>query len=78
MPDDKDLQFTRLWNEENAAKRIKFRNWMKSKLDVLHVEFNEENARAFYNGRLEVRQPETLYQAPERRDFRDRRRPPRR
>src|SRR6266545_1673041 len=52
MPDEKDQQFTRMWNEENTAKRQKFRNLMKSKLDLLHVEVTEENARAFYNGRL--------------------------
>lgn len=74
MPDEKDQQFTRMWNEENKAKREKFRNLMKSKLDLLHVEVTEENARAFYNGRLAVRQPERLYQLPEREE----RRPPRR
>jgi len=79
MVDEKDQQFTRMWNEENDAKRIKFRNWMKSKLDVLHVDFTEDNARAFYNGRLSVRQPERIYQSerPDR-DFRDRRGRPRR
>ena len=79
MPDDKDLQFNRMWNEENDAKRIKFRNWMKAKLDVLHVDFTEENARAFYNGHLSVRQPERIYQMPERSEGgpRDRRGPPR-
>ncbi len=77
MVDEKDAQFTRMWNEENEAKRVKFRNYMKSKLDVLHVEFNEENARAYYNGRLTVWQPERIYQAPEREERRDRR-PPRR
>jgi hypothetical protein len=75
MVDEKDQQFTRMWNEENTAKQVKFRNLMKSKLDVLHVEFNEENARAFWNGRLAVRQPERLYQMPERSEER---RPPRR
>lgn len=78
MVDEKDAQFTRMWNEENDAKRIKFRNYMKSKLDVLHVEFNEENARAYYNGRLNVWQSERLYQAPERSEERRERRPPRR
>ncbi len=77
MVDEKDAQFTRMWNEENTAKRVKFRNYMKSKLDVLHVEFNEENARAYYNGRLTVWQPERIYQAPEREERRERR-PPRR
>lgn len=79
MVDEKEQQFTRMWNEENVAKRIKFRNLMKSKLDVLHVDFNEENARAFYNGRLSIRQPERLYQMPERSEGRprDRRGPPR-
>ena len=38
MADDKDQQFTRMWNEENKSKRAKFRNLMKAKLDVLHVE----------------------------------------
>ena len=52
MADDKDQQFTRMWNEENKSKRAKFRNLMKAKLDVLHVEVTEENARAFWNGRL--------------------------
>lgn len=66
MVDDKNQQFTRMWNEENKSKREKFRNRMKSKLDLLHVEVTEENARAFYNGRLTVRQPERLYQIPER------------
>jgi hypothetical protein len=75
MPDEKDLQFTRMWNETNEAKRIKFRNRMKSKLDVLHVEFNEANARAFYNGRLTIWQPDRLYQAPERNEERGRRGP---
>src|SRR3989442_98438 len=75
MADDKDQQFTRMWNEENKSKREKFRNLMKSKLDVLHVEVTEENARAFWNGRLAVRQPERLYQIPERSEER---RPPRR
>jgi hypothetical protein len=75
MVDDKNQQFTRMWNEENKSKRAKFRNLMKAKLDLLHVEVNEENARAFYNGRLESRQPERIYQTPER--FEDRR-PPRR
>ncbi len=75
MADDKDQQFTRMWNEENKSKREKFRNLMKSKLDLLHVEVNEENARAFWNGRLTVRQPERLYQMPERSEER---RPPRR
>lgn len=79
MATEKDLQFNRMWNEENVAKRQKFRNLMKSKLDVLHVDFSEENARAFYHGQLRIRQPERLYEAPERRDrFRDRRGPPRR
>ncbi len=76
MPDEKDQQFTRMWNEEKTAKRQKFRNLMKSKLDLLHVEVTEENARAFYNGRLEVRQPERVYQVPERNE--GRRPPPRR
>ncbi|MCI4371023.1 MAG: hypothetical protein L3J78_00050 [Thermoplasmata archaeon] len=75
MVDDKNQQFTRMWNEENKAKREKFRNRMKSKLDLFHVEVTEENARAFYNGRLTVRQPERIYQMPERQDER---RPPRR
>lgn len=75
MPDEKDRQFTRMWNEENKSKRQKFRNLMKSKLDILHVEVSEENARLFYSGRLSVRQPERIYQSPERTDFR---RPPRR
>ncbi len=35
MPDEKDQQFTRMWNEEKTAKRQKFRNLMKSKLDLL-------------------------------------------
>jgi hypothetical protein len=78
MVDEKDAQFTRMWNEENDAKRVKFRNYMKSKLDVLHVEFNEENARAYFNGNLKVWQTERLYQAPERREERRERRPPRR
>ncbi len=77
MADEKEQQFNRMWNEENDAKRVKFRNYMKAKLDVLHVEVTEENARAYYNGRLTVWQPERIYQAPER-DDRDRRRPPRR
>jgi len=75
MVDEKDQQFTRMWNEENKSKRQKFRNLMKSKLDLLHVEVSEENARAFWNGRLAVRQPERIYQTQER--FEDRR-PPRR
>lgn len=66
MADDKNQQFTRMWNEENKAKRQKFRNLMKSKLDLLHVEVTEENARAFYNGHLVAPQPERLYQVPER------------
>lgn len=78
MPEEKDLQFNRMWNEENPAKRVKFRNLMKSKLDVLHVDFSEENARAFYNGRLSVRQPERIYQMPEREERGPRRGPPRR
>lgn len=78
MVEEKDLQFNRMWNEENAAKRIKFRNWMKAKLDVLHVEVSEENARAFYTGRLSLPAPERLYGAPERFEDRprDRRGPP--
>lgn len=75
MVDDKNQQFTRMWNEENKSKRAKFRNLMKSKLDLLHVEVTEENARAFYNGHLEARQPERIYQMPERPEGR---RPPRR
>ena len=75
MADEKDQQFTRMWNEENKAKRAKFRNLMKAKLDVLHVDVTEENARAFWNGRLAVRQPERIYQMPERPESR---RPPRR
>ena len=78
MVEEKDAQFTRMWNEENDAKRVKFRNYLKSKLDVLHVEFNEENARAYYNGRLTVWQPERVYQAPERSFERRERRPLRR
>lgn len=78
MPEEKDLQFTRMWNETNDAKRMKFRNLMKSKLDVLHVDFSEENARAFYNGRLTVWQPERVYQSQERREDRGRRGPRRR
>ena len=77
MVEEKDAQFTRMWNEENDAKRVKFRNYMKAKLDVLHVEVNEENARAYFNGRLTVWQPERIYQAPEREERRERR-PPRR
>jgi hypothetical protein len=73
MPDDKNQQFTRMWNEENKSKRQKFRNLMKSKLDLLHVEVTEENARAFYNGQLLAPQPERLYQMSERSE--DRRRP---
>jgi hypothetical protein len=75
MADEKDQQFTRMWNEENKAKRAKFRNLMKAKLDVLHVEVTEANARAFWNGQLAVRQPERIYQMPERPEGR---RPPRR
>ena len=75
VEDFKNQQFTRMWNEENKSKQQKFRNLMKSKLDLLHVEVTEENARAFYNGRLESRQPERIYQMPERSDDR---RPPRR
>src|SRR5437773_10391629 len=75
VEDFKNQQFTRMWNEESKSKREKFRNLMKSKLDLLHVEVTEENARAFYNGRLESRQPERIYQMPERSDDR---RPPRR
>jgi len=70
MADEKDQQFNRMWNEENDAKRVKFRNYMKSKLDVLHVDFSEENARAYYTGRLTVWQPERIYQAPERTESR--------
>lgn len=79
MVNEKDIQFNRMWNEESKPKREKFRNLMRAKLDVLHVEFTEDNARAFYNGRLTVRQPESLYQVAERREggFRDRRGPPR-
>jgi hypothetical protein len=66
MVDDKNQQFTRMWNEENKSKRQKFRNLMKSKLDILHVEVSEENARAFYNGRLAAPKPDRLYQMPER------------
>jgi hypothetical protein len=73
MPDDKNQQFTRMWNEENKSKRQKFRNLMKSKLDLLHVEVTEENARAFYNGQLLAPPPERLYQVPERSE--ERRRP---
>ncbi len=74
MVDEKEQQFNRMWNEANEAKRVKFRNYMKSKLDVLHVEFSEENARAYYNGRLTVWLSDRLYSAPEREDrFRDRR-----
>ncbi len=51
VEDFKNQQFTRMWNEESKSKREKFRNLMKSKLDLLHVEVTEENARAFYNGR---------------------------
>jgi hypothetical protein len=79
MPDEKDLQFNRMWNEENTAKRQKFRNRMKSKLDVLHVDFSEQNARDFYHGRLTERRPETLYQESDRGRYEDRgRAPPRR
>jgi len=79
MPDEKDLQFNRMWNEENTSKRQKFRNLMKSKLDVLHVDVSEQNARDFYHGRLTERRPETLYQEQERPGgYDDRRRPPRR
>lgn len=78
MVDEKEQQFNRMWNEESDAKRAKFRNYMKSKLDVLHVEFTEDNARAYYNGRLTVWQPERIYQAPEREGPRGSRRGPRR
>ncbi len=78
MVDEKEQQFNRMWNEENDAKRVKFRNYMKAKLDVLHVEVTEENARAYYSGRLTVWQPERIYQAPERGEERGGRRPPRR
>jgi hypothetical protein len=80
MADEKELQFNRMWNEENDAKRIKFRNWMKAKLDVFHVEVTEENARAFYTGRLSRPPPERLYAIPEREEGgpRARRGPPRR
>jgi len=80
MVEEKEQQFNRMWNEENVAKRFKFRNLMKSKLDVLHVDFNEENAKAFYSGRLSIREPERLYQIPERTEGgpRERRGPPRR
>jgi hypothetical protein len=78
MVDDKEQQFNRMWNEENESKRVKFRNYMKAKLDVLHVDVTEENARAYYNGRLTVWQPERIYQSPERGEERERRRPPRR
>lgn len=78
MVEEKDLQFNRMWNEESPAKRIKFRNWMKAKLDVLHVEVNEENARAFYTGRLSRPPPERLYGMPERSEGPDDRGRPRR
>lgn len=75
MVDDKNQQFTRMWNEENKSKRQKFRNLMKSKLDLLHVEVTEENARAFWNGQLLAPQTERLYEVRERPEPR---RPPRR
>jgi len=43
---------------------------MKSSSTCYNVEVTEENARAFYNGRLESRQPERIYQMPERSDDR--------
>ena len=42
---------------------------------TLGLDVTEENARAFWNGRLAVRQPERIYQMPERPESR---RPPRR
>lgn len=79
MTNAKRAEFDRLWNTDNISKRTQFRNWMKAKLDVLHVDVTEENARAFYNGHLSVRQPERIYQMPERSEGgpRDRRGPPR-
>src|SRR2546428_803497 len=38
MADDKDQQFTRIWNEENKPNRAKFRNLMKTKLDGVLAE----------------------------------------
>lgn len=79
MVDEKELQFNRLWNEENASKRIQFRNRLKARLDILHAEFTEENARAYYMGRLKPKEIETFYvpEGPPATGFR-RSRPPRR
>ncbi len=78
MADEKDLQFNRMWNDESKPKREKFRNRMKAKLDILHIEFTEENARAYFHGRLRSRRPESLYARPERESqFRHRGRPSR-
>lgn len=82
MVDEKEHQFTRMWNEESKPKREKFRNRMKAQLDILHLPSTEENARAYYTGNLSIPQPERLYQSerPERpfREGRGGRRPMRR
>ena len=76
MP-DKDLQFTRMWNEANKSKREKFRNLMKSKLAARQIIFNESNARVFYNGNVALITPEKPYEERPREE-RFERRPPRR
>gem|GEM_PF-2792485 len=82
MVDEKEHQFSRMWNEESKPKREKFRNRMKAQLDILHVTVTEENARAFYTGNLSVPLQERLYQSerpePSFRQDRGRRRPMRR
>lgn len=73
-------QFDRLWNASSRAKRQQFRNQMRMKLQQIGKRLSEENARAYYMGRLKSTEVETPYATMfrERRAAPDRRRRPRR
>ncbi len=76
MSAQKRTDFDRMWNTDNANKRIQFRNRMKAKLDQIHMPHNEENARAFYLGELKAAPPREEYR-PEFEEQRRSRGPPR-
>lgn len=71
-------QFDRLWNASSRTKRLQFRNRMRMKLQQIGKRLTEDNARAYYMGRLKSPEPETPYATMfrERRGTPNRRRRP--
>ena len=69
----KRAEFDRLWNTGSKAKRERFRNLMKAKLDQIKVPVTEANARGYYMGEVKAPPPKETYEPK----F-ERRAPPRR